>query len=215
MDDSPPPAYTEDDKRSVAPNTPRAIPLTPLDGSKPQNPSKWSQGRDFPRPLPRPPGGESPTVSPLRVHKKSQSTVIPVRPWKPPSLDGGASDRWDPPASNPQFRHREAEFPSSESTLPFSAHKKYLGRPPIPFAQSGGHFQTPLADADQRIGVKRVATLHAQQPATAQVDPNSFYSPAVSGYLARPPPRKTDSHPHPDQPSHHPPSGGRHVRWGP
>ncbi|KAJ7276429.1 hypothetical protein B0H12DRAFT_1085365 [Mycena haematopus] len=94
MDDSPPPAYSREysrplvDSRSLA----SAVASHNLDGTgTSRNVSKRAEGRDtFPRPLPRLPVGETSslktgTVSPLRLHKKSQS---------PPSLDGG------PPTSN-------------------------------------------------------------------------------------------------------------------
>ncbi|KAJ7498895.1 hypothetical protein FB451DRAFT_14671 [Mycena latifolia] len=209
MDNSPPPAYSKEYKRPMGSLN---IYPAPLDGSETLTASKKAQGRDsFPRPLPRTPGGESSsfkpgTVSPLRVHKKSQSTVI-ERPWKPPSLDGRPSSRWDPNVPNAQFRHREAELAPS----PLSSHQKYLGRPappPIPLqdGRGGGHFQTPAT-------MNKIATVPADRISqVATVDANSFYNPAVSGYLTRPHPRATDSHP--GQPSNNSPSSGRHVRWG-
>ncbi|KAJ7908338.1 hypothetical protein B0H13DRAFT_668305 [Mycena leptocephala] len=112
MDDSPPPAYSKEYKRQVV----DSLNITPLpshnpNGTETPSASKRADGRGpFPRPLPRLPAGESPsvktgTVAPLRLHKKSQSTAIPsiARPWKPSTVDGAPlnSPRWDPVVQNP------------------------------------------------------------------------------------------------------------------
>ncbi|KAJ6599041.1 hypothetical protein DFH09DRAFT_22491 [Mycena vulgaris] len=210
MDDSPPPAYSKEHKRPVVINIPPAASRDNLDRTETLTASKRTQGGDsFPRPLPRLPGGESSsskpgTVSPLRVHKKSQSAAIPSieRPWKPPNFDGGPSHnkRWDPTVPNPQFRHREAEL----APPPVSSHHKYGGRPappPIPMEEYGrrGHFQTSVPSrGDGRAihaGAKKVATMPADRMPQLAVDANSFYNPAVSGYLTRPHIRNPDTHP--------------------
>ncbi|KAJ7507839.1 hypothetical protein B0H11DRAFT_1968887 [Mycena galericulata] len=201
MDDTPPPAYSKEYKRPVVVlNTAPAVSLDNSSRTETLNASKSVQGRSL-RPLPSVPGGEttsskSGTVFPPRLHKKSQSAVIPSieRPWKPPSLDRGppSSNRWDPAVINPsppQFRHREAEF-----APPPSSRHRYPGPPP----SSAGN-QTPQAP---------------------MVDPNSFYNPAVSGHLSRPSPRMqtptrstSNNYPlniRPNQPSNTNPG---HVRW--
>jgi len=211
MDDSPPPAYTasHNPKRTESRNT-----------------SKRADGRDtFPRPLPRLPGGETSsfktgTVSPLRLHKKSQSTAIPSieRPWKPPSLDGGPpNSSWDSAVPNPpQFRHREVEFAQS----PSSYQKFTRSPPPTPnafeYGRSVGHFPTPAPNRGHERPL-----LSTQLPRAPAVDPNAFYNPAVSGHLSRP----SISHPQvnsaglgirPNRPSsnsNNNPSRTGHVRW--
>ncbi|KAJ7700122.1 hypothetical protein B0H17DRAFT_1048675 [Mycena rosella] len=180
MDDSPPPAYSKEYKRPVVVSLNPAPAGAPLD--RPESLSK-KKGRDSfptPRPLPRPPGGESAIkpgmVAPLRVHKKAQSTAIPSveRPWKPPSLDRGPPNGWDS-AVHPQFRHREAELAPS----PVSSHQKYLGRPASPptpreYARSADHFQPPITDDERAIYARRVPANRPPQVA-ATVDANSFY----------------------------------------
>ncbi|KAJ6539373.1 hypothetical protein B0H19DRAFT_1178699 [Mycena capillaripes] len=185
MDDSPPPAYSKEYKRPVAVSV--AASYNP-NGTETPNVSKRAEGRgSFPRPLPRLPAGqlEDPslkgTVSPLRLHKKSQSTAIPSiseRPWKPPSLDGAPpGSKWDPAVPNPpQFRHREAEFAQHPSS-----HLKYPGPPPPTpiYSRSAAHFPTTPAP-------NRGREISFPDSGVSQVDPNSFYNPAVSGLLSRP-----------------------------
>ncbi|KAJ7890775.1 hypothetical protein B0H13DRAFT_871701 [Mycena leptocephala] len=219
MDDSPPPAYSKEYKRQVV----DSLNITPVpshnpNGTETPSASKRADGRGpFPRPLPRLPAGESPsvktgTVAPLRLHKKSQSTAIPsiARPWKPSTVDGAPlnSPRWDPVVQNPpQFRHREAEFAQS-----LSSHQKYP-RPPatalpmhVEYGRSAGHFRTPTLNHG-----------HAELPPN-QVDPKAFYNPAVSGHLSRPSvshaPQRTLLDIRPNQSSSNISlNSGRRVRW--
>ncbi|KAJ7771398.1 hypothetical protein DFH07DRAFT_228323 [Mycena maculata] len=182
MDDTPPPAYSKDYKRLLD-----IAPAVSLHDPGPDN--KSAQGRGSPRPLPRLPGQDTTslktgTVSPLRLHKKSQSTATPSveRPWKPPSDGTPTGNRWDPVAnpSPPHFRHREAEFTPSPSS-----HEMYSRAPsptsvPLDYGRSAGHFQSPPS---------RVLHPAANQtPQTPVADPNSFYNPAVSAHLSRPTP---------------------------
>lgn len=176
MDDSPPPAYSEEYKRPVADAGAASY---NRNGTETPNVSKRAEGRgSFPRPLPRLPASqlESPSVkgivSPLRLHKKSQSTAIPSieRPWKPPSLDGASpGNRWDPSVPNPpQFRHREAEFAQHPSS-----HQKYPPPPaqtpiPLAYSRSAAHFPTPPTP-------NRGRDMSFPDSGVPQVDPNSFY----------------------------------------
>ncbi|KAJ6485046.1 hypothetical protein C8R47DRAFT_1130665 [Mycena vitilis] len=210
MDDSPPPAYSESYKRpDVDAVNNRPKPAAAVNPNRVENPNV-SKGRgSFPRPLPRlPPGpGDAPslktgTVSPLRLHKKSQSTTSPSieRPWKPPSFDGAPpSTGWDSPPNPPPFRPRETEF-----TQPSSSYQKSRLRPE--YSQGAGHL--PTRD--------RLPPSHIPGPG---VDPGSFYNPAVSGHLSRsissvsraPGPATTLNN-RPIDSQNNPPRSGR-VRW--
>ncbi|KAJ7129640.1 hypothetical protein C8R44DRAFT_83954 [Mycena epipterygia] len=171
MDNSPPPAYSQEYKRPAL-NIAPALSLDNPNGIETLTASKRAQGRgSLPRPLPRLPG-ETPsfktgTVSPLRVHKKSQSAAIPSieRPWKPPS----------------------------GPIVP--DHQKYLGPPaptpvPLEYGRSAGHFQPPTPNRGREIATHfaKVSAPGNQPPPVATVDANSFYNPAVSSHLSRPPP---------------------------
>ncbi|KAJ7180132.1 hypothetical protein C8R43DRAFT_971828 [Mycena crocata] len=212
MDNAPPPAYSKEYKRPmvVSVNIPPALSLDNPDG---RNRSKEVQGRGplGPRPLPPRPMGETSslkagTVSPLQVHKKSQSTAIPSveRPWKPPSRDGGppsVDTRWDHAAPNPpQFRHGESKF----VPLP-SSHHKQLGRAPVAFQPTG-----PAPNNGR-------PRLPPNQTPQVPVDPNSFYNPAVSGHLSRSSVpqhvRGVYSMGRTQHPRPNPPASGPHVRW--
>ncbi|KAJ6613415.1 hypothetical protein B0H10DRAFT_2048367 [Mycena sp. CBHHK59/15] len=176
MDDSPPPAYTKEYKGPIVVCLDTVQPVSRDNHNVEQDDETESQDVDtcrtargrgsFPRPLPPLPSQEDPfggraslkseTVSPLCLHKKSQSTVSPsaTRPWKPPRPDEAPS-KWDATVPNPpQFRHRETELPTS----PLS-HAKYFGTsmpPTVPMHPS--HFRRPT---------------HATTPTA--VDASSFY----------------------------------------
>ncbi|KAJ7179113.1 hypothetical protein C8R46DRAFT_1072497 [Mycena filopes] len=222
MEDSPPPAYSKEYKRPVNSlnNPPTASRVG--DGSEALNSSKRADGRSSTRPLPRiPQPGEILRVSPLRLHKKSQSAAIPSieRPWKPPSLEGPSNvDRWDPPVPHSvQFRNRETDRPPQRPTSP----QKYARSPPptplpLEYGRNAGHF--PVRPPPNR-GLEM--PLHAP-PQGGAVDPNAFYNPAVSGHLSRSsishlPPRN-NTLPNNNRPNQSPPNSrptnGPHVRWG-
>ncbi|KAJ7047344.1 hypothetical protein C8F04DRAFT_3515 [Mycena alexandri] len=219
MEDLPPPAYSKEYKRpavnSLNHNSPAASHNNRLgDGTQALNSSKRADGRGA-RPLPLPPSLKTGTVSPLRLHKKSQSAVIPSieRPWKPPSLEppNRGVDRWDPAGQNPpHFRNREAD----SAQMP----QKYLRSPPptpapLQYGRNVGHFPMPPPNRGREA-------LHGL-PQGGAVDPNAFYNPAVSGHLPRSsishmPPRNNTplDNNGPSMPPNSRPSNGPHVRWG-
>jgi len=218
MDDSPPPAYSREYNGPAVDGLPLARNQDGTDTTR--NASKRAEGRDIPRPLPRLPVGETTSlktgiVSPLRLHKKSQSTATfpsVERPWKPPSLDGGppSHTRWNPTTPNsPQFRHREAEFAQS---------------PPSQYSRTPPHTPTLLEHGRKASGhypmsipsrARETSLPPTQMPA---VDPNAFYNPAVSGHLSRPsmshtPRSAAQMDIRPNQPPNNNPSRSGHVRW--
>ncbi|KAK7061742.1 hypothetical protein R3P38DRAFT_2831284 [Favolaschia claudopus] len=201
MDDSPPPAYSQEYRGPVIDP---AVASQSVKGSAPNHSSKRAEGRDAltKRPLPRPPQRDvanliAAPVSPLRLHKKSQSTAIPSteRSWRPTPADGST---WGAP-NPPQFLNREAEH--------FQSPHHMRSPPPMlappEYGRSVPNFPTP-----NRTN---------QMSAAPIVDPNAFYNPAVSGHLSRVPIPLPQSRPprmdaRPNQASSNPPQRG-HVRW--
>ncbi|KAJ7781214.1 hypothetical protein B0H16DRAFT_1497474 [Mycena metata] len=207
MPDSPPPAYSKEYNN----NPPAASHHNRLgDGTQTLNSSKRADGRGA-RPLPLPPSLKTATVSPLRLHKKSQSEAIPSieRPWKPP-YPPDRRDRYPAAANPPQFRNREAD----SVLMP----QKYLRSPPptpvpMQFGRTVSHSPMPPPNRGGEA-------LHGL-PQGGAIDPNAFYNPAVSGHL----PRSSISHMpsrnntplgnnRPIQAPSSRPSNGPHVRWG-
>ncbi|KAJ7638838.1 hypothetical protein FB45DRAFT_414066 [Roridomyces roridus] len=123
MSESPPPAYSTEYKPNTAPDAAVG--------------AKNAQQLRGPRPLPRLPG-QAPSVAPLRLHKKSQSTM--ERPWKPP-LDEGPSSKpvgTDPQRAPPQFRHHAPSH---------SVSHKYAGpSPPVPPSHPPPPARSPAMD---------------------------------------------------------------------
>ncbi|KAJ6515868.1 hypothetical protein C8R45DRAFT_957881 [Mycena sanguinolenta] len=171
MDDSPPPAYSREYSRPLVNSLPLAAAHNPDGTETSRNASKRAEGRDtLPRPLPRLPVGETSSlktgaVSPLRLHKKSQSTVFPSieRPWKPPSLNDGlrSNNGWNPTAPNPpQFREFVQSPPSQYSRSP----------PPTPNSWEHGRKADHIPLSFPNRG--RDSSLPPTQ--TPAVDPNAF-----------------------------------------
>ncbi|KAJ7283627.1 hypothetical protein C8J57DRAFT_1293094 [Mycena rebaudengoi] len=180
MNDSPPPAYTP--RPEVSQVNRNKVHFSDGAVRESQNAPRKAQ-RDAPaRPLPPLPPQQAAfgrpsliagRVSPLHLHKKSQSAASPSveRPWKPPRPDETTTSRWDPTAQgHPQFRHRGQEF------APSSSPQTYFGQR----AHDTGHFQAPTPNP-----MKVVGNAYPERRAAATVDPNAFYNPAVSAQLSR------------------------------